>query len=163
MAPLKIEWKRDRAEFEVAAGPQAEKAGFASIWYVVEFKNRSITHPKYGRISGYNISFFQKRSEGAPWQYKVDPGTVNPFQVFGGVAQAVKEFLTQRKPAYVWFTADEASRVKLYDRLIDKMLMPGYKAEVSGEGKYTIVRTTEHPRGAPVKLAARYAVATGIT
>jgi hypothetical protein len=108
--------------------------------FEVAFKGRSIRHPKYGAISGFEVSFYRKSDKGAPWQYQ-PTGEGNAFSIFATVSAVVKEFLVKRKPSFVWFVADEPTRVRLYDKLLQKLVVPGYEAEVTDDGKYTLRRT----------------------
>ena len=54
--------------------------------------------------------------------------------VFSGVASAFKKFIADKKPEAFFFTAEEPSRVKLYNRL-SKMIVSKfrYKMERGGE------------------------------
>lgn len=126
---LPFTWHRDVARFDV------EGAGFD-----VEFKARHITHPKYGGIMGFQVAFYKRADKDAPWQYK-PTGEGNALPIFATVGAIVRDFLVRRKPQYVWFVADEPSRVRLYNRLIQKLVVPGYDAEVTADGKYTLRRT----------------------
>ncbi len=125
--------KSDRAVFSI------EDATNGTIPYVIHFKARNITHPKYGRISGYQVEFFQKADEELPWKYQLS-ATGHAFTILATVQKALAEFLLKQKPDYVWFVADEDSRMRLYDRLVSKMKLDGYAAERTDEGKYTIRR-----------------------
>lgn len=115
-----VEWvKSDEARFRVPSGDPRGTTG-----YSVKFKSRSILHPTYGRVSGYDVSFYQTMFDGAPWQYKLtNDGKINPMKVFAGVGTAVQEFLLKAKPNLIWFVADEASRAQLYNRLLPKLTM----------------------------------------
>lgn len=122
-------WKGDVASFEID-GTVFEAA----------FKGRTITHPTHGRISGFEGSFYKRGDKGAPWMYK-PTGEGKALPVFATVTAIVKHFLVHKKPPFVWFVADEATRVRLYNMLIRRMVVPGYEAEVTGEGMYTLRRT----------------------
>lgn len=124
-----FEWRGDIATFEVD-GTKFE----------VQFKGKSINHPKYGGIRGFEAGFYRKQDKGAPWQYK-PTGEGNAFAIFATVTAIVKDFLTKRKPEYVWFVADEPQRERLYNRLLKKLVVPGYEAEITDDGKYTLRRT----------------------
>ena len=139
--PVRLKWEgRTKARFTV---PNPEHHMGQEGFYV-EFGRKSIRHPDYGPVSGYGVSFYRAKDEDAPWQYKLteDPN-VNPLQVFAGVIVAVREFLTKESPPLIWFVADEAGRARLYNRLLKKMLTSGYVAEVTGDGKYTIISEKE--------------------
>lgn len=74
-------------------------------------------------------------------QYKLtDDAGISPFDVFGEVLEAIRQFLKNRKPDIMWFIADEPKRARLYNRLLARMRAPGYAMEVSGDGKYTVIR-----------------------
>ena len=50
-----------------------------------------------------------------PWDLKGDVGE-KVFEVFAGVAEALKKFVTEKKPEYFHFKASGASRIKLYKK-----------------------------------------------
>lgn len=54
-------------------------------------------------------------------------GTGDEIAVFGAVASTIKDYLTQCNPSAIQFTADEPSRIKLYDRMV-KVLFAEWKA-----------------------------------
>jgi hypothetical protein len=122
-------WRGDYATFQVG-----ETA------FEVAFKGKSIVHPKYKGITGFEVGFYRKQDKGAPWQYK-PTGEGNAFAIFATVTAVVKDFLIRRKPSFIWFVADEDTRARLYNKLIQKLVVPGYEAEVTGDGKYTLRRT----------------------
>lgn len=122
-------WKGNEAIFS-AEGVQFE----------VAFKARSINHRTYGPISGFQAGFYQRQWKDAPWKYK-PTGEGNAMAIFATVSAIVKDFLTSRKPQYVWFVADEPTRVRLYNKLIRRMVVPGYEAEINAEGIYMLRRT----------------------
>jgi hypothetical protein len=124
-----FKWHGDYASFEIAGVP-----------FEVAFKGKSINHPKYGPISGFEVGFYRKVDKGAPWQYK-PTGEGHPFTIFATVSAVVREFLVRRKPSYIWFVADEPTRMRLYDKLLQKLVVPGYEAEVIDGGRYTLRRT----------------------
>jgi hypothetical protein len=127
--PAPFTWRGDLASFELEG-----------TLFEVAFKGKSIRHPKYGAISGFEVSFYRKADKGAPWQYK-PTGEGNPFRIFATVNEVVKDFLIKRKPSFLWFVADEPTRVRLYNKLLQKLVVPGYEAEVTDDGKYTLRRT----------------------
>jgi hypothetical protein len=63
-----------------------------------------------------------------------DKGT-SALRVFSGVATALSRFIKDRKPPVFFFSAEERSRVRLYDRLA-KMIVKlfRYKYEKDGDG-----------------------------
>ncbi len=126
---LPFTWHRDLARFDVEG-----------TTFEVEFKYRRINHPKHGGIEGYQVSFYKQRDKDAPWQYK-PTGEGNALPILGTVSAVVRDFLVKRKPKYIWFVADEPARERLYNRLIRKLVVPGYDAEITDQGKYTLRRT----------------------
>jgi len=108
--------------------------------YIMRFLSKRITHPRHGAIHGYQAEFSLGADEDMPWMYK-PTGTGSPFKVFATVAKIVREFLAKQHPSYVWFIADEPRRVTLYRKLLDQLTIPGYVAEESSQGKFTLVRT----------------------
>lgn len=51
-----------------------------------------------------------------PWSLKGDVGS-KVFEVFAGVAESLKKFVKDKNPEYFHFTAQGASRIKLYKKL----------------------------------------------
>lgn len=107
--------------------------------FEVEFKAQSIRHPTHGPITGFRLSFYKRADKDTPWQYKMT-GEGKAFQILATVGAILRDFLTTKKPAFVWFVADEPSRTRLYDVLIQKMRLPGYVGEITADGKYTLRR-----------------------
>ena len=134
-----VKWVNSkRAEFEVI-GKDLEPQRFAVSFH----PQKGIYHK--GRderiLGGYKVDFFRTKDEGAPWQWKmVEDPNINPIKVFSGVITAVKEFLKAKKPIALGFVADEANRARLYDRLLSKMVIPGYTGEIMEHGKYVILK-----------------------
>ena len=68
------------------------------------------------------------RSQPAVWEISFSDGagrqgvtkTGNEFKVFATIMDIVKDFLKNKKPEYVNFSGKEASRDKLYRRMIQK-------------------------------------------
>ena len=62
--------------------------------------------------------FFHKRNVDPkkPWEASGDKGS-QAFEVFAGVAEALKKFIKQNKPEYFHFRASGASRIKLYKKM----------------------------------------------
>lgn len=60
-------------------------------------------------------------------------GSGDELQVFAMVSDALKQFVTQRKPEKISFSADkkgdDATRASLYDRLVKRFKAPGYEYE----------------------------------
>lgn len=96
---------------------------------------------------GYWVEFGLVRASGA-YKYNIER-TGDAFNVFATVAAIIKQRLSTAEPVdYVFFTASESSRVKLYDafmKLIPRFL-PGwefYKTEDDyGDRKYIIKSTS---------------------
>lgn len=66
------------------------------------------------------------------------------FPVFSGVASAFKKFIEQKKPDNFFFSAEEKSRVKLYNRLA-KMIAQKFKYKLDaglqdGDSFYDFIR-----------------------
>ena len=60
-------------------------------------------------------------------------GSGDELQVFAMVSDALKQFVAQRKPEKIFFSADkkgdDATRASLYDRLVRRFKAPGYEYE----------------------------------
>lgn len=67
-------------------------------------------------------------------------GTGAAAEVFGIVVNAITQFIKKHMPTYLYFQAAEPSRIKLYARMIDRMVtaIPGYKSHHDGNGHFII-------------------------
>lgn len=67
-------------------------------------------------------------------------GTGNQGKVFSTVLAALKELIKKVNPSVIQFSADEISRMKLYNRMVKKFAPSlGYKATATGD-YYELVR-----------------------
>lgn len=71
-------------------------------------------------------------------------GTGESIPIFATVAAILRDFTQRVHPVYIEFSAEEPSRVKLYDRFIrmiqQQNLLPNYTARNDGHGDYRIIR-----------------------
>lgn len=71
-------------------------------------------------------------------------GTGESIPIFATVAAILRDFTQRVHPVYIEFSAEERSRIKLYDRFIrmiqQQNLLPNYTARNDGQGNYRIMR-----------------------
>jgi len=61
-------------------------------------------------------------------------GTGNQGKVFSTVMKAMKDLIAKEKPAVIQFSAEEHSRMKLYQRMVKKYALSfGYKPVMTGD------------------------------
>jgi hypothetical protein len=121
-------------------------AGMVS--YVVHF---DLINSVLNKYSVYELAFMIDQDD---WADKVlaqkistgpfgVAGTGDAFRVFATVIDILRAFIKKYNPQRIEFNAEEASRAKLYDRLIKLVAteIPGYRGTSSGRN-YTIERST---------------------
>jgi len=109
--------------------------------------------PKTGEYTdylGYDVSFSIVRwDESQTGKFKSKDvkygvtGTGNQIKVFSTVVNALRELIKKQKPHFLSFSADGASRQKLYDQMVKVLSSKfGYKKskKSSGSGGYTLYR-----------------------
>lgn len=69
-------------------------------------------------------------------------GTGDAFAVFATVLTITKAFLQTARPLSVEFSAEEPSRIKLYDRFISfiRGRIPNYQGKITAQGEYLLIR-----------------------
>lgn len=70
-------------------------------------------------------------------------GTGDSIAVFATVLAVLRDFAQRVRPEHMKFTAEEPSRIKLYDRfvrMVQQGAVPGYTATKHGRGEYLITR-----------------------
>ena len=71
-------------------------------------------------------------------------GTGESIPIFATVIAILREFIQRARPVRIAFTAEEPSRIKLYDRFIrmiqQQQALPNYTAKNVGRGEYVIMR-----------------------
>ena len=66
-------------------------------------------------------------------------GGGNPIEVFNGALAAMKEFVKGAKPKYIYFSAKEPSRMKLYNLMVKKLASSaGFKVINASQGNYLL-------------------------
>lgn len=74
---------------------------------------------------------FEERKEGQPGSLGIT-GSGDEFKVFSTVVEIVKKFITTNPVDSLTFTAEktQGNRSRLYQRMVDRLLMPGWVKEV---------------------------------
>ena len=66
-------------------------------------------------------------------------GKGKPIEVFNGALAAMKEFVKGAKPKYIYFSAKEPSRMKLYNLMVKKLASgAGFKVINASQGNYLL-------------------------
>ena len=63
-------------------------------------------------------------------------GTRNAYQVFATVVDIMSDFLKKVQPEHLTLQAEEPSRKRLYDKMANKMVPPGYELETNVAGPF---------------------------
>jgi len=66
-------------------------------------------------------------------------GEGKPIEVFNKALAAMKEFVKGAKPKYIYFSAKEPSRMKLYNIMVKKLASSmGFKVLNASQGNYLL-------------------------
>ena len=66
-------------------------------------------------------------------------GEGKPIEVFNGALAAMKKFVKGAKPKYIYFSAKEPSRMKLYNLMVKKLASGlGFKVINASQGNYLL-------------------------
>lgn len=89
---------------------------------------------------------FEERKAGKPGSMGVT-GSGDEFKVFATVIEITQEFMREYKIDSLSFTADksEGNRSRLYQRMVDRLLPPGWKQDVDNSGDYRTYFTIAKP------------------
>lgn len=84
----------------------------------------------------WGVLFWQTTLEGKSMRFEVTKGG-NELEVFSMVRDSLTQFVEERKPATIRFSADKSrgsSRSDLYDRLLKRFKIPGYEHHKRDDG-----------------------------
>ena len=99
-------------------------------------------HPyedKVDKKETWNVSFHQSKVGGKRATDTGITGAGKPIEVFNGALAAIKEFVKGAKPKYIYFSAKEPSRMKLYNLMIKKLASGlGFKVINASQGNYLL-------------------------
>ena len=136
----KIKWKTKSAkkwngEFSV----DAREFQFMALIGAVDDSELYPYEDKVDKKETWNVSFHQSKVGGKP---ATDPGITGagkPIEVFNGALAAMKEFVKGTKPKYIYFSAKEPSRMKLYNLMVKKLASgAGFKVINASQGNYLL-------------------------
>ena len=87
----------------------------------------------------WSVGFVQSRVGGKPKGSTDITGAGKPIEVFNGALAAMKEFVKGTKPKYIYFSAKEPSRMKLYNIMVKKLASSmGFKVLNASQGNYLL-------------------------
>ena len=101
-------------------------------------------HPyedKVDKKETWSVSFVQIAATRPAGQRRVADitGEGKPIEVFNGALAAMKEFVKGAKPKYIYFSAKEPSRMKLYNVMVKKLASSmGFKVLNASQGNYLL-------------------------
>ena len=99
-------------------------------------------HPyedKVDKKETWNVSFHQSKVGGKRATDTGITGAGKPIEVFNGALAAIKEFVKGAKPKYIYFSAKEPSRMKLYNIMVRKLASGlGFKVINASQGNYLL-------------------------
>lgn len=73
----------------------------------------------------WEVVFYEQNAGGSEWNLTKNGGE---FQVFALAKDVIMQVIKKRDPAEIGFSADKAEgREKLYQKLVDKFIIPGYE------------------------------------
>lgn len=102
-------------------------------------------------VEGVPYAFHAVQAYGDPTAWDIEfsgkgttkiTGTGNEIKVFSTVVQIMKNMLQLYNIEKFYFTAEEPSRQKLYNRLVDKLLPTWHKSFDSEHGRFVVLNPT---------------------
>ena len=136
----KIKWNRKSAfKWDGVFSVGSREFRFMALIGAVDDSELYPYEDKVDKEETWNVSFHQSKIGGKP---ATDPGITGagkPIEVFNGALAAMKEFVKGTKPKYIYFSAKEPSRMKLYNLMVKKLASSaGFKVINASQGNYLL-------------------------
>ena len=138
----KIKWKTKTAKkwnAEFSVGDR--KFEFMALKGGVDESELYPFEDKVDKKETWSVSFVQIAATRPPGQRRVADitGEGKPIEVFNKTLVATKEFVKGAKPKYIYFSAKEPSRMKLYNLMVKKLASgAGFKVINASQGNYLL-------------------------
>jgi len=136
----KIKWKRKNTfKWDGVFSVGSREFRFMALIGAVDDSELYPYEDKVDKEETWNVSFHQSKIGGKP---ATDPGITGagkPIEVFNGALAAMKEFVKGAKPKYIYFSAKEPSRMKLYNLMVKNLASGvGFKVINASQGNYLL-------------------------
>jgi len=136
----KIKWKRKSAtRWDGVFSVDDREFRFMALIGAIDDSELHPYEDKVDKKETWNVSFHQSKVGGKRATDTGITGAGKPIEVFNGALAAIKEFVKGAKPKYIYFSAKEPSRMKLYNLMIKKLASGlGFKVINASQGNYLL-------------------------
>ena len=136
----KIKWKRKSAtKWDGVFSVDDREFRFMALIGAIDDSELHPYEDKVDKKETWNVSFHQSKVGGKRATDTGITGAGKPIEVFNGALAAIKEFVKGAKPKYIYFSAKEPSRMKLYNLMIKKLASGlGFKVINASQGNYLL-------------------------
>jgi len=135
----KIEWKTKSAKKwngEFSVGDR--KFVFIALKGAVDESELYPFEDKVDKKETWSVGFVQDATGKGSARTDIT-GEGKPIEVFNKALVAMKEFVKGAKPKYIYFSAKEPSRMKLYNLMVKKLASgAGFKVINASQGNYLL-------------------------
>lgn len=137
--PRAHKWSVWQAEFKTPTG-QAYDVRFQ----LFDTANDEFSHGDGSDTPAWGFVFRNATPNMEPMKRFDILGTGEAIPIFATVIAILRDFIQRVRPERINFSAEEPSRIKLYDRFIrmiqQQQALPNYTARGNGRGEYVIMR-----------------------
>ena len=136
----KIKWKRKSAtRWDGVFSVDDREFRFMALIGAIDDSELHPYEDKVDKKETWNVSFHQSTVGGKRATDTGITGAGKPIEVFNGALAAIKEFVKGAKPKYIYFSAKEPSRMKLYNLMVKKLASGlGFKVINASQGNYLL-------------------------
>ena len=136
----KIKWKRKSAtKWDGVFSVDDREFRFMALIGAIDDSELHPYEDKVDKKETWNVSFHQSKVGGKRATDTSITGGGKPIEVFNGALAAIKEFVKGAKPKYIYFSAKEPSRMKLYNLMVKKLASGlGFKVINASQGNYLL-------------------------
>ena len=136
----KIKWKRKSAtKWDGVFSVDEREFRFMALIGAIDDSELHPYEDKVDKKETWNVSFHQSKVGGKRATDTGITGAGKPIEVFNGALAAIKEFVKGAKPKYIYFSAKEPSRMKLYNLMVKKLASGlGFKVINASQGNYLL-------------------------
>jgi len=136
----KIKWKRKSAtKWDGVFSVDDREFRFMALIGAIDDSELHPYEDKVDKKETWNVSFHQSKVGGKRATDTGITGGGKPIEVFNAALAAIKEFVKGAKPKYIYFSAKEPSRMKLYNLMVKKLASGlGFKVINASQGNYLL-------------------------
>ena len=136
----KIKWNRKSAtKWDGVFSVDDREFRFMALIGAIDDSELHPYEDKVDKKETWNVSFHQSKVGGKRATDTGITGAGKPIEVFNGALAAIKEFVKGAKPKYIYFSAKEPSRMKLYNIMVRKLASGlGFKVINASQGNYLL-------------------------